>query len=213
LKIKTHQPRHLLNTIAQRGGMSEEDIAKWSGRASPTQNRVYNHLTDAEIISEIRDRLQTVNPPSSVEVVTQNNTPVTEEDFLSNRIPAIHVTEYGFCVHNFVITPCVKYRDCINCTEQVCVKGDMAKLDRLKRRLERLEALLALALEESEDGAIGSDRWINHHRMTIAHLKDLISLLSDELLPDGSLVRLVGSDFSHIQRALLCASNKLKLKK
>jgi hypothetical protein len=211
LKLKTHQPRHLLNTIANRGGMSQDEIAKWSGRANPTQNRVYNHLTDAEVIADIRDQLQSASPPPSVEVVTLNNSPVTAEQFLSNRIPAVHVTEYGFCVHDFVIMPCVKYRDCINCTEQICVKGDQAKLDRLKLRLSRLKTVLALAVEDAEEPAVGSDRWISHHKKTITHLEELIGHLSNEQLPDGSLVRLSGSDFSHIQRALSSASNKLVL--
>jgi len=212
LKLTTHQPRHLLNTIANRGGLSQDDIAKWSGRASPTQNRVYNHLTDAEIIADIRGQLQSASPPPSVEVVTLSNSPMTAEQFLSNRIPAVHVTEYGFCVHNFVIMPCVKYRDCINCTEQICVKGDQAKLDRLKLRLSRLRTVLALAIEEAEEPVVGSDRWISHHQKTISHLEELIGHLSNEQLPDGSLVRLAGSDFSHIQRALSSASNKLILK-
>jgi hypothetical protein len=213
LKLKTHEPRHLLNTIANRGGLSQEEIAKWSGRANPAQNRVYNHCTDAEIIADIRDRLQSASPPPSVEVVMRHNAPVTAEQFLSNRIPAVHVTEFGFCVHDFVISPCLKYRDCINCTEQICVKGDGAKLERLKLRLERLKGVLALALKDAEEETIGSDRWINHHQKTIIHVEELITLLSNEDLPGGSLVRLVGDDFSHVQRALSSDQNKLTLKK
>ncbi|EKO1596171.1 DNA-binding protein, partial [Salmonella enterica] len=41
LLIRSHQPRHLLNTIAHYGEMSELDIAKWSGRVNVNQNRVY----------------------------------------------------------------------------------------------------------------------------------------------------------------------------
>ncbi|MBK0127070.1 DNA-binding protein [Pantoea sp. S61] len=37
LFLRTHQARHLLNTLAQRGGLGELDIAKWSGRVSVTQ--------------------------------------------------------------------------------------------------------------------------------------------------------------------------------
>lgn len=192
--------------------MSQADIAKWSGRASSTQNRVYNHMTNAEVIADIRDQLQSTRPPPSVEIVTLNNSPVTAEQFFSNRIPAVHVTEYGFCVHDFVIMPCVKYRDCINCTEQICVKGDPEKLDRLKLRLSRLKTVLALAVEGAEELVVGSDRWISHHQKTITHLEELIALLTNEQLPDGSLVRLAGSDFSHIQRALSSVSNKLILK-
>ncbi|EEZ4163970.1 hypothetical protein DIC84_000857, partial [Escherichia coli] len=47
--LKTHQIRHLINTLAQRGGLSDVDIAKWSGRTHVKQNRVYNHMTDDEL--------------------------------------------------------------------------------------------------------------------------------------------------------------------
>ncbi|WP_426720809.1 hypothetical protein [Enterobacter cloacae complex sp. 301C7] len=40
LHLRSHQPRHLLNTIGQRNGMSDLDLAKWSGRSLVTQNPV-----------------------------------------------------------------------------------------------------------------------------------------------------------------------------
>ena len=46
LKLTSHQPRHFLNTIAQRGGLSQLQIAKWSGRADVKQNRTYNHVSE-----------------------------------------------------------------------------------------------------------------------------------------------------------------------
>jgi len=48
----SHQIRHLLNTIAQEVGMSQYEIAKWSGRRSILQNRVYNHVEDDDIIAK-----------------------------------------------------------------------------------------------------------------------------------------------------------------
>ncbi len=37
---------------------------------------------------------------------------------------AVHATEFGYCVHDYMMSPCDKFRDCINCNEQVCVKGE-----------------------------------------------------------------------------------------
>ncbi|WP_122662283.1 integrase [Pseudomonas viridiflava] len=198
MKLTTHQPRHLLNTLAQSGGLSQEEIAKWSGRRDVKQNRVYNHMPNAEIIADIRDALVAAPPPPSVSLMTKDHTPVTADEFASNRVPAVHVTEYGFCVHDFVISPCLKYRDCVNCTEQICVKGDQAKLARLRLRREQLQGVLSLALDTAEEGEVAADRWIEHHRMTIAHLDELIELLSSSQLADGALVRISGNDFSHI---------------
>ena len=45
IKLNSHQARHLLNTFAQRGGLSQLEIAKWSGRADQKQNRTYNHMS------------------------------------------------------------------------------------------------------------------------------------------------------------------------
>ncbi len=54
IRITTHQFRHFLNTIADMGGMSALDIAKWSGRIDVRQNAAYNHVTSAEMLAQIR---------------------------------------------------------------------------------------------------------------------------------------------------------------
>ncbi|MDO1993810.1 integrase, partial [Escherichia coli] len=56
VKLTSHQARHLLNTIIQRGGLSNLEIAKWSGRADVKQNRTYNHMTEYELVG-IAERL------------------------------------------------------------------------------------------------------------------------------------------------------------
>ncbi|RMQ96165.1 hypothetical protein ALP94_02614 [Pseudomonas savastanoi pv. glycinea] len=209
LKLKTHQPRHLLNTIAHRAGMSQEYIAKWSGRASVTENRTYNHTTDAENISKIRYELISAPPRSSIQSDSSVKLPVSENEFSAIIPSAMHVTEFGFCLHNYIMSPCEKYRDCINCSEQACVVGDDQKLARLHLRLKRLESALDLALEEEAEAILGADRWVAHHKMTINRIREMISLLSESELPDGSLIRLTGESFSHIQRAISSTSYKV----
>lgn len=49
--LRTHQIRHLINTLAKRGGLSDVDIAKWSGRTHVKQNRVYDHMTNDELFT------------------------------------------------------------------------------------------------------------------------------------------------------------------
>ncbi len=39
LRVTTHQFRHYLNTVAQAGGLSQLDIAKWSGRKDVRQKQ------------------------------------------------------------------------------------------------------------------------------------------------------------------------------
>ena len=42
--------RHLLSTIAERGGMAQDDLARWAGRADAKQNRVYNQMSEFEMV-------------------------------------------------------------------------------------------------------------------------------------------------------------------
>ncbi|EIV2091965.1 hypothetical protein A8C01_26835, partial [Klebsiella pneumoniae] len=47
--FRSHQPRHLLNTLAQRAMLSEVEIAFWSGRRSVEQNSVYDNRSWEEL--------------------------------------------------------------------------------------------------------------------------------------------------------------------
>ncbi len=202
MKVSTHQIRHLLNTLASRAGLSQEHIAKWSGRANILQNRAYDHVTDTDRLAKVESKFKASEAPEGVKLVQRSMLPVKEDEFLGIITPAMHVTEAGFCVHNFIIAPCLKYRDCNNCEEQVCIKGDSEKLERLKARLTRMESVLALALAGADEETIGADRWVAHHRVSISRIKQLISLLTNNDLPDGSLIRLAGDSYSHLQRAV-----------
>ncbi len=45
IRMNTHQFRHWLNTLAQAGGMSQLEIARWSGRKDVRQNAAYDHVS------------------------------------------------------------------------------------------------------------------------------------------------------------------------
>jgi hypothetical protein len=53
------------------------------------------------------------------------------------------------------------------------------------------------------DGEYGADRWYEHHKLTVARLRELIAIMNDSNVPDGSLIRL-RQDYapSHSNRAL-----------
>ncbi len=130
LKVTSHQTRHFLNTVAQRGGLSQVQIAKWSGRADRKQNRTYNHMSEYEMVAraEELDTALTLFGPSGD---PDKHLPITIQEFNMLEKGAAHVTEFGICIHDFTMTPCNKYRDCLNCNEQVCIKGEKEKLKRI----------------------------------------------------------------------------------
>jgi hypothetical protein len=126
--------------------------------------------------------------------------PVTTQEFNTLEQAAAHITEYGFCVHDFTMSPCEKFRDCINCTEQVCIKGDATKLVRMKERLDKIEKILVKAEQAVKEGDMGADRWLNHHIKTATRLRDLIYILENPNIIDGAQVKLRGNDFSQLRR-------------
>lgn len=133
ISIGTQQFRHWLNTLAQKGGLSQLDIAKWSGRKNIHQNATYDHLSGHELVKMIRE----VDDGSMFgplgELATKS--PISRDEFLALKIPTAHVTELGVCIHDWTMLPCQKHRDCINCTEHFCIKGDIKKTAYIKDML------------------------------------------------------------------------------
>lgn len=199
LKVTSHQARHLLNTIAQRGGLSNLEIAKWSGRADAKQNRTYNHMSEYELVgmAESADPSKALFGPAGK---LTDHLPVSTQELNTLEHAAVHVTEFGYCVHDYTMSPCEKYRDCVNCTEQVCVKGNQDNLSRIKGRLKRTERLYALATEAVERGDMGADRWYQYHEKTLSRLRELVSLLESQHIEDGAQIKLRGNDFSQLRR-------------
>ncbi|WP_028629267.1 integrase [Metapseudomonas resinovorans] len=207
ISMTSHQVRHFLNTVAQRGALGQLDIAKWSGRANIHQNAVYNHMSDDEYVELARSA-----GVGGVLEKIQSNAPVTYADLAAVGEGIAHVTEYGFCVHDYSMLPCQKHRDCLNCTEQICVKGDATKLDRLKqqRRLTQMQLEKAKAADTS--GTYGADRWSQHQIKTLERLDQLIQVLESPDLPDGTAIRLShDQEYSPLKRELAARQTSLRL--
>ncbi|MBB5940798.1 integrase [Xanthomonas sp. 3307] len=211
-KLTSHQFRHLLNTMAQRGGMSQADIAVWSGRTDIKQNRDYDHLSEFEVVEMIKRHDPSLNKGAATDSGVRdlaNKLPMTQEEFDLLLVPTAHVTEYGYCVHDFVMAPCQRFRDCLNCSEQICVKGDR-RVARMKERLVQVNALVERASLEIANGTAGADRWFETHQMTQHRLAQLIEVMESAQVPDGTLIRLkTDQEFSPVRRALRMRSTAL----
>ncbi|WKV52167.1 hypothetical protein [Dickeya fangzhongdai] len=201
--FSSHQVRHLLNTLAQRNGLTEEEIAKWSGRANPLQNRVYNHRRDEEILEQF-ESIQSETENYSISGQITISDPMTKESYLSIGHSAVHTTEFGYCVHDYTISPCEKFRDCINCSEQICIKGCYDSLDRLKTRLLDTERLIQKVTNEADNQNhdLGKDRWLTFHLKTKERLQELIGILENKDIPDNSFIRLTNKSYSHLSRTI-----------
>jgi len=214
IKVTSHQFRHYLNTLAQAGGLSQLDIAKWSSRKDLKQNDAYNHVTTQEMVSLIRkaigNKAKTYGPLASL----PKNIPISRDEFARLKIPTAHTTDFGFCPHDYTMGPCEQHADCINCNEHICVKGDEFKSATVRLRLEEARDLLKKADEAVKDGYIGANRWSDHHRKTVHRLEQLVSILDDPTVEPGAVIQLSGvPNLSKMQFAIQDRETKKEVTK
>lgn len=217
LKITSHQLRHLVDTLAAVNGMGEELRARWASRSDPKHNRYYDHTTAEEYSadyledreSEIKDLSLDDRQPIQVQIAT----PRTIQELNTKAALTAHTTEFGMCITSYLSEPCTKYRDCINCSEHVCTKGEDGKCERIRQRLKREQSLLKKDKKAFENGVKGAKQWLDRRLLTTSRLQAIVDMLDDSSIPDGTLIKLPHSeDVSLLDRAM-DANGKKRLPK
>lgn len=189
IAVTSHQFRHYLNTLAQAGGLSQLDIAKWSGRRDIKQNEAYDHVTPSQMLQKIRDAVggdQMFGPLAEL----PKKVLICRDEFARLVVPTAHTTDLGYCVHDYTASPCQLHMDCIHCEDLLCVKGDAEKEALLRMRLEEAKGLMEKAQAAKAEGYLGSDRWIDHHRSTVDRLTQLCSIMNEPAVPNGAVIQL-----------------------
>lgn len=190
ISISTHQFRHYLNTIVQMGGLSQLDIAKWSGRVDVRQNAAYDHVSCEEMLVKIREAVGNSSLMFGPLGTAPDRHLISRDEFAQLKVPTAHMTELGFCIHDFTMAPCEIHRDCINCEELVCIKGHCATNAEVRRQLDEARALLERAESAHTRGHYGADRWLAHQKANVQRLAHLCSVLEDPSVPPGTFITL-----------------------
>lgn len=170
--------------------MSQLDIAKWSGRKNVRQNSVYDHVTSEQMLQIIQDAVGNEERMFGPLAKLPPKLPVSRDEFARLRAPTVHLTDIGFCIHDFVMSPCRRFRNCISCEDLVCVKGDPEKACRLRERLADIRGLLGQAGQALETGCAGSERWVEHYREVAERYEQFCAFMSDPAIPDGAVIQL-----------------------
>lgn len=190
IRVRSHQFRHYLNTLAQRGGLSQLDIAKWSGRGDINQNKVYDHESGRDILARVRelvgDESRAVGPLARAHTLAL----IPRGEFARLKVPTAHTTEFGYCIHDFTMLPCQIHRDCMNCDEQVCIKGEGVREANIRRHRDETRTLLREAQAAMVDGDMGANRWVEHQSLTLERLDQLCAILDDPSVPAGAVIQL-----------------------
>ncbi|QFI39718.1 integrase [Moritella marina ATCC 15381] len=217
LSMTSHQLRHMLDTMASVNGMEGEVRAKWAQRSDPKQNRAYNHTTPeeygADFIEDSEKSIATQNKTENTQIQVQIATPRTIQELNTKASLSAHITEYGMCTTSYLSEPCEKYRDCINCNEHVCEKGDDVKCERIRKKLKREEQLLRKDKKALDHGVQGAEQWYTRRNATVERCRQLIGMLTDPNIEDGALIKLANiEDVTLLDRAM-DANGKKRLPK
>lgn len=190
IHVTTHQFRHYLNTLAQAGGLSQLDIAKWSGRKDVQQNEAYDHESNESLLARVREAVgDDTRMFGPLAAATRKNL-IPRDEFARLKVPTAHTTEFGYCIHDYVMAPCQMHRDCMNCGEQVCIKGEVKKEARIRLAFEEATRLLQMAEKAEEEGDFGASGWVEHHRAQMERLSSLMEILENPLVQRGAVIRL-----------------------
>lgn len=194
ISLTSHQVRHYLNTLAHANNVSEIDVAMWSGRADVGQNKIYYHLQPDNILAKTRSLVTaTASQLFGGDLSIQKPRVAIRRDSAGTiRTGSAHITDFGMCTHDYAMSPCEIHRDCLNCNELVCVKGDVVKTANIKFVKYETENLLREAEVAEGASAYGASRWVKHHRQTLQHCVQLLRILEDPEVTPGALVKLTG---------------------
>ena len=188
--IRSHQFRHWLNTLAQQGGMSQMEIARWSGRKDMGQNAAYDHTSGVEMAKRAREMLAKGRVVGPVAEIHDRLPPVRREEFRRVQFATAHTTDLGMCANDWSLLPCMEHGSCADCSQHLVVKGDPDQRRRAQELLEEHEFLLAAARTEADDGTYGASNYVAHHRRMVDALEAVLAVHDDPTTEDSTLVQL-----------------------
>lgn len=202
-RLNTHSLRHLMNRLARQSGITVEFITQWSTRASVKQTYTYLHDDPKEKIDkavEIFDIEAEHTPADPILIETAE---------IYSQGPH-HRSRYGICRRTWRSGPCNRFADCLNCSELLMCKGDKLALNSVLKEHNSMTRAYQAAQRAIDNGERAASRWTEMARFQIERLNDLIQILRDPNIPDGSPIEISGSDFSH-ERSIL--ESKIEKKK
>lgn len=203
VRVNTHAFRHYLNTGAHRSNLSQDLIARWSGRVDISQNKVYNHMSEEEKADEIKFFTpQLASNGNDLLSSLKVNAPISMKDLGEDSDRIVHFTEFGVCVHDYAQEPCAKFNNCLTCSEHVCVKGDDKKLENLKDEKKYLLSSLESFQKESSEGTYGANTWLETTLEKIKRCDQLIDILENPDVESGAIIKGVENNWTASSNAL-----------
>ena len=193
LVITSHQIRVWLSTMAERGEMESLDLAMFAGRSRIQDNRAYDLRPMEELAKESRKLLSLgleAHDGTKALQAVKVNVPVTFEMLgHKDRYGVVQASGFGYCEHDWTMSPCSKAGECVTCKEHSCIKG----MPNTKERLLELEQVvkheLNRALQADNNAYSGASGWVIYQSKKLAIIKTLLTYLDNDDYPEGLIIR------------------------
>lgn len=185
-RVTSHQFRHWLNYVADKGGLPIDLQTRWFGREHPRDTEAYRHATVDERLAWVKEGMRN-GQLHGTKADAFFELPRSKRDvFLEAEIQAVHVTAFGLCLHDFAIDPCPYHLNCVRgCPDYLRTKGSSSERHHLVQIQLETERALASAKARGEI----AKAWIAHCEETIGGVRTALAVDEDSASPDGFLVR------------------------
>ena len=178
MRIRTHAFRHWLNTLMSRGGLSDVELARWSGRRNIDQNAAYKHGTVEQRVAWAHEMIKEGQLRGTVaDAYHAIDDPVEKEEFLKTFANVALFTPYGVCVHDYAIDPCPYHLNCLGgCPEYLRTKGDREEQKNIAEVLNFHLVQLRRATKAGQEGIAGAGNYAAHCNRIIEGAKAALAV-------------------------------------
>lgn len=178
MRIKTHAFRHWLNTLMSRGGLSEVELARWSGRRNIDQNAAYKHGTVEQRVAWAKEMIKAGELRGVVaDTYHSIGDPIEKQDFLATFVNVALFTPYGVCVHDYSIDPCPYHLNCLKgCPEYLRTKGNAEEKTNITEVLNFHLVQLQHSKQAEQQGVAEAGNHAAHFRRIIEGAKAALAV-------------------------------------
>jgi hypothetical protein len=198
VSLNSHQIRHYVTSKASGAGVADAYLVRWQRRAHEGDLEAYKHLTSEERLRRLREHIKSGRLRGDIATMYFSLADGERDVFLATVVQAIHITHFGFCVHDFNSSPCPSALNCVKrCGSFLFDTEDKAQ----RERLTTLQLRNARALEDAEaalaagEGVL-ADEWVRDLKETDEGLR---IILQTEAFPGTGLVSPFGDSPSRFQ--------------
>jgi hypothetical protein len=203
-RITSHQFRHWLNYIADKGGLPVELQSRWMGREHWQDTDAYRHATVDQRLEWVKAGVRE-GRMAGLKANIYFELPTAKRDrYLDGEVQAVHFTALGLCLHDFAVTPCPYHLNCVRgCADYLRVKGSESERHHLVQIQEFTEQALASAKTygAGPNGRI-AEPWIRHCEETLEGVRAALSIDREPDPASGGVVRPFSKGRSKFQEAV-----------